>query len=125
MKKSTKQKLFRASLATTVATGALVAAVPAYTQAAETKVTTLLDVKDTHQFYEAINSLTAKGVIKGYEDGTYKPGQQISRAHAAKIMALALNLDTENVVDPGFKDVKKGHPYYGHIAALVRVLRMR
>ena len=34
-------------------------------------------------------------------------------------MALALDLDTKNVVDPGFKDVKKDHPYYGHIAALV------
>lgn len=119
MKKSTYQKLFRASLATTVATGALVAAVPTFTQAAETKGASFSDVKDTHQFYEAIKSLTSRGVINGYEDGTYKPGQQISRAHAAKIMALALGLDTKNVVDPGFKDVKKDHPYYGHIAALV------
>lgn len=119
MKKSTYQKLFRATLATTVATGALVAAVPTFTQAEVTKGTSFSDVKDTHQFYEAIMSLTSRGVINGYEDGTYKPGQQISRAHAAKIMALALNLDTKNVVDPGFKDVKKDHPYYGHIAALV------
>jgi len=119
MKKSTYQKLFRASLATTVATGALVAAVPTFTQAAVTKGTSFSDVKDTHQFYEAIMSLTSRGVINGYEDSTYKPGQQISRAHAAKIMALALGLDTKNVVDPGFKDVKKNHPYYGHIAALV------
>ncbi|MBO0589155.1 S-layer homology domain-containing protein [Sporosarcina sp. E16_8] len=119
MKKSTYQKLFRASLATTVATGALVAAVPTFTQAATTKGTSFSDVKDTHQFYEAISSLTSRSIINGYEDGTYKPGQQISRAHAAKIMALALNLDTKNVVDPGFKDVKKDHPYYGHIAALV------
>jgi len=76
-------------------------------------------VNKTHQFYEAIMHLTGNGVINGYEDGTYKPGQHVSRAHAAKIMALALGLDTKNVVDPGFKDVKKNHPYYGHIAALV------
>ena len=119
MKKSTYQKLFKASLATTVATGVLVAAVPTFTEAAVTKGTSFSDVKDTHQFYEAIMSLTSRGVINGYEDGTYKPGQHISRAHAAKIMALALGLDTKNVVDPGFKDVKKGNPYYGHIAALV------
>ena len=119
MKKNTYQKLFRATLATTVATGAFVAAVPTFTQAEVTKGTSFSDVKDTHQFYEAIKSLTSRGVINGYEDGTYKPGQQISRAHAAKIMALALGLDTKNVVDPGFKDVKKDHPYYGHIAALV------
>ncbi|MBO0602563.1 S-layer homology domain-containing protein [Sporosarcina sp. E16_3] len=120
MKKSTYQKLFKASLATTVATGAFVAAVPTFAQAEVAKDVSFKDVKDTHQFYEAIKSLTSRGVISGYEDGTYKPGQQISRAHAAKIMALALNLDTENVVDPGFKDVKKGSPYYGHIAALVQ-----
>jgi len=119
MNKSNYQKLFRATLATTVATGAFVAAVPTFTQAEVTKGTSFSDVKDTHQFYEAIMSLTSRGVINGYEDGTYKPGQQISRAHAAKIMALALGLDTKNVVDPGFKDVKKDHPYYGHIAALV------
>lgn len=116
MKKNTYQSLFRATLATTVATGALVAAVPTFTQA---EVTNFKDVKKTHQFYEAIMHLTANGVINGYEDGTYKPGQQISRAHAAKIIALALDLDTVNVKDPGFKDVKKNHPYYGHIAALV------
>ena len=34
-------------------------------------------------------------------------------------MALALELDTVNVKDPGFKDIPKSHPYYGHIAALV------
>ncbi|WP_432363787.1 S-layer homology domain-containing protein [Sporosarcina sp. UB5] len=114
--KKTYQKLFRATLATTVATGALVAAVPAYTNAAEVSFS---DVKETHHFYESVMSLTARGVINGYEDGTYRPGENISRAHAAKIMALALNLDTENVKDPGFKDVKKDYPYYGHIAALV------
>lgn len=117
--KSTYQKLFRATLATTIATGAFVAAVPAYSQAEGIKGASFSDVKQSHQFYEAIKSLTSTGVINGFEDGTYKPGEKISRAHAAKIMALALDLDTKNVVDPGFKDVKKNHPYYGHIAALV------
>lgn len=120
MKKSTYSKLFKASLATTIATGAFVAAVPTFAQAEAAKEITFKDVTNTYPFYEAIKGLTTRGVINGYGDGTYKPGQQISREHAAKIMALALNLDTKNVVDPGFKDVKKGHPFYGHIAALVQ-----
>ncbi|WP_186667747.1 S-layer homology domain-containing protein [Sporosarcina sp. BP05] len=119
MKNSTYQKLFRATLATTVATGAFVAAVPTFAQADVAKDITFKDVKNTHQFYEAIKSLTSRGVINGYTDGTYKPSQEITRAQAAKIMALALDLDTKNVVDPGFKDVKKDNPFYGHIAALV------
>lgn len=98
-----------------MAAGVLVAAVPTNVEAAKS----FPDVKPTHHFYEAVLSLTERGVINGYEDGTYRPGQNISRAHAAKIMAGALNLDTENVVDPGFKDIPKSHPYYGHIAALV------
>ena len=117
MKKRTSsyQKLFRATLATTMATGVLVAAVPTHTEAAKS----FPDVKPTHHFYEAVLDLTERGVINGYDNGTFRPGENISRAHAAKIMALALELDTENVVDPGFKDIPKTHPYYGHIAALV------
>lgn len=117
MQKKSYQKLFRATLATTVATGALVAAVPTFTQAAEAKA--FSDVKVTHHFYEPVKELTSRGVIDGYLDGTFRPGGHISREHAAKIMALALNLDVENVKDPGFKDVSKNSPYYGHIAALV------
>ena len=112
---SSYQKLFRATLATTMATGVLVAAVPTHTEAAKS----FPDVKPTHHFYEAVLDLTERGVINGYDNGTFRPGENISRAHAAKIMALALELDTVNVVDPGFKDIKKNHPYYGHIAALV------
>src|SRR5690606_1192729 len=36
----------------------------------------------------------------------------------AQFIANALNLDTTNVTNPGFKDVPKGHKYYGAIAAL-------
>ena len=59
MKKSSYSKLFRATLATTVATGALVAAVPTFTQAEVTKGTSFSDVKKTHQFYDSIMSLTS------------------------------------------------------------------
>lgn len=120
MKKySSYQKLFRATLATTVATGALVAAVPAFSVTADAKSTSFSDVKEGHHFYEGVMNLTARGVINGYTDGTYRPGENITRAQAAKILASALDLDTKNVKDPGFKDVKKGHRFYGEIAALV------
>ena len=65
MKKHTSsyQKLFRATLATTMATGVLVAAVPTQAEAAKS----FPDVKPTHHFYEAILNLTERGVINGYE----------------------------------------------------------
>ncbi|ARJ39557.1 hypothetical protein SporoP8_12130 [Sporosarcina ureae] len=117
MKKTSKasHKLFRAALATTVATGAFVAAVPAETNAA-------ISFKDVTNpavhYYKPVLELAERGVVKGYDDGTYRPNASVTRAQSAKILAHVLDLDTVNVKDPGFKDVKKGTPYYGPIAAL-------
>jgi len=118
LKKSTYQKIFKATLATAVATGAYVAVAPVNTKA-ETR--TFSDVKNipSHHFYEAVMNLSSRGIFAGYPDGTFKPGESINRQHAAKFLALTLGLDTVNVKDPGFKDVSKKNAYYGHIAALV------
>lgn len=118
MKQLNYRKLFKATLATAVAGGAIVAIAPANTKAA---TRTFSDVKDipSHHFYEAVMDLSSRGIIGGYPDGTFKPGQSISRQHAAKFLAMTLGLDTVNVKDPGFKDVNKKNPYYGAIAALV------
>ena len=62
--------------------------------------------------------LTSNGYINGYEDGTFKPSQNLSRSHAAVLISRALNLDLSNVTDPGFTDVPKTHPYYKEIAAV-------
>ena len=118
MRKSSYEKAFKAMLTTTVAAGAFVAVAPVNTEAA---TSTFSDVKDipTHHFYKAVTNYTAKGMMSGYPDGTFKPGQNITRQDAAKLLALALELDTVNVKNPGFKDVSKTSPYYGYIAALV------
>jgi hypothetical protein len=81
------------------------------------------DVPNTHVFYDAITSLTSQNVLAGYKDGTFKPGKEVTRAEAAKILATALNLETDpaKVTDPGFKDVPKEKWYYGPIAALANV----
>ena len=118
MKKSSKasHKLFKATLATTVVAGAFVAAVPAVTNAA----VSFKDVKPGVHYYEPVLELAERGVVKGYEDGTYRPNASVTRAQSAKILAHVLDLDTTNVKDPGFSDVKKGTPYYGPIAALAQ-----
>ncbi|MFC5541625.1 S-layer homology domain-containing protein [Ureibacillus suwonensis] len=55
------------------------------------------DVKSTDYFYEAVTSLTERGIIKGFPDGTFKPYQSVTRGQAAKILAGVLGLDTNNV----------------------------
>lgn len=110
-----KRNLFNIALATSMATAAVVAVVPT-DAAAATK--SFSDLDSTNPHYTGVMKLTERGVISGYPDGTFKPYQSISRAHAAKIIAQALGLDTKNVKDPGFKDIPKSYPYYGEIAAL-------
>lgn len=52
------------------------------------------------------------------KDTTKESAQQVTREQLAQIIADALKLDTVNVEDPGFTDVKPSHPNYGAIAAL-------
>ena len=42
----------------------------------------------------AVNVLDALGVIDGYEDGTYRPDQVVTRAEMAKLVITALGIDS-------------------------------
>ncbi len=45
----------------------------------------------------AVNVLDALGVIDGYEDGTYRPDQVVTRAEMAKLIITALGMDSYDV----------------------------
>jgi len=119
---SSHQKVFGATLAVAVATGTLAVAAPVYTQADEVKIPTFSDVKniESHHFYDSVTSLASRGIVKGFADGTFKPNQSVTRGQVASVLAQTLGLDTKNVGNPGFKDVKVTNPHYGAIAALVK-----
>ncbi len=76
------------------------------------------DISNENVYLREIAYLTSNGYINGYEDGTFKPTQNLSRSHAAVLISRALNLDLQNVTDPGFADVPQTHPYYKEIAAV-------
>lgn len=69
----------------------------------------------------AVEALTALGIINGYADGTFKPENTITRAELAKIVIVATgNQSAANLMAntaPSFKDVKKGAWYTGYINA--------
>jgi len=119
MKKHSRSyhKLFKATLATTVAAGAFVAVAPLSTNANDV---VFKDLNKEAHYYEPVLDLSARGIVNGYGDGTYKPGNSVTRGQAAKILALILDLDTKNVKNPGFTDVKVTDAYYGPIAALAQ-----
>ncbi|MFC5589118.1 S-layer homology domain-containing protein [Sporosarcina soli] len=114
-KRKASKKAFLSALSLSVATGALVVSVPLATEAADKSFS---DVKANMDHYDNIMDLVEKGIVQGYEDGTFKPNGKLTRAHAAKILALSLGLDTENVKDPGFKDLNNKQWHYKYVAAI-------
>ena len=65
---------------------------------------------------DAINVLSQLGIVGGYEDGTFKPDQKVTRAEMAKLVYVLYT----TFVDAGtakteFKDVKADHWATGYI----------
>ncbi len=87
------------------------------------------DVPAGHQYAEAINYLKEQGVVQGYDDGSYRPEQTISRAEFLKILLLMQSTHRslmEKSEDKGgcFEDVELDSWYqqyvcYAHSAKIV------
>ena len=76
------------------------------------------DVPEDFWGKQAIEKLNVGGVINGYTNGDFGINDEISRVHAAQMIVRILNLDTSDVEDPGFDDVKEGDYGYADIAAI-------
>ena len=79
---------------------------------------TFSDVDESNPFYAFIRCLACRGIISGYADGTFKPGNEITRGQIAKIVSNAANLQD----DPGpqiYTDVGGDNPFYTWINRLV------
>ena len=65
------------------------------------------DVKPTDWFYKEIQKGIAEGYINGYTDDTIKPNKPITRAEAARIIAVAYHLvNEESISAKTYKDAK-------------------
>ncbi|MFS0782043.1 S-layer homology domain-containing protein [Bacillus sp. 1P06AnD] len=93
----------------------LLSAAP-FAQAAPAHVT-YKDVPATYSFYEEIESMSDLGVITGYPDGTFKPGQSVTRAQAAIMIGRAISEDGEEAPKAAtkFKDVSPSSVASGYI----------
>lgn len=69
----------------------------------------------------AVEELTALGIIQGYQDGSFKPENPITRAELAKVTIIASGNEAAakwmQTIKPEFKDVKKNVWYSGYINA--------
>ena len=70
-----------------------------------TKSNSYNDVKDGDWFCCAVSTLSKMGIIKGYEDGSFKPDQKITRAETMTLVNRVLNRLPETK-DDLHKDMK-------------------
>lgn len=68
-----------------------------------------------HWAEDTIKSLSEKGIMTGYENGDFKPDNNISRAEFTKLIVVMLSLDES--YDFEFSDVKADKWYAGFIGA--------
>lgn len=75
---------------------------------------TFPDIAD-HWAKENIESMVAKNIINGYEDGTFRPEEKITRAEFVKMIVNALNAELVEY-DNEFSDVKASDWHADYIA---------
>jgi hypothetical protein len=77
------------------------------------------DVKKSHWAFEAVQKLSKKELIIGYEGSLFLPEEKITRAEMAAMLAESLNLKITNR-SKVFKDVPSDHWAVGSINALYK-----
>lgn len=75
------------------------------------------DVPDHHQAHWAVELLKDAGITKGYEDGSFKPSGNVTRAELAKMLAVAAGLDVTKPYGGAFTDVKAGDWFAPYVEA--------
>lgn len=75
------------------------------------------DVTAQAWYYNAVAELTKSGVIRGYEDGTFRPDQAITRAEFTVIAARFAKISTDQTVD--FSDVSVNMWYYDAVRTAI------
>lgn len=80
------------------------------------------DVPSTATYYQAVNNLSVLGIVGGYDDGTFQPDNEVTRAEFARMLATALGDGEVGAAGANgsstFTDVN-GHWAAGYIAAAV------
>ncbi|MEN6391409.1 MAG: cadherin-like beta sandwich domain-containing protein [Syntrophomonas sp.] len=76
------------------------------------RVTSFWDVPGSHWAYNHINNLVRLGYMTGYPDSGFHPGNGITRAEIASVMAQILKINSYDTSARHFYDVAPGDWYY-------------
>ncbi|HKP52894.1 MAG TPA: S-layer homology domain-containing protein [Chloroflexia bacterium] len=77
------------------------------------------DVQLDHTFYPFIRCLACRGIISGYSDGTFQPGNNITRGQIAKMVSNAAGF-SEDPNPQIFEDVDPSNTFYTWVNRLAR-----
>lgn len=76
------------------------------------------DVPEDSDVYSAVETLSTLGILNGYEDNTFKPDGNITRAEMCAVLCRALGLEAPETFyyDYSFTDVPRDHWAYWYVA---------
>jgi hypothetical protein len=79
------------------------------------------DVLPGSTFYSYVRCLACRGIISGYEDGTFRPNNLITRGQLSKIVSGAAGIyQTYYMSDQTFEDVPYGSVFFQYVERLAR-----
>ncbi len=79
------------------------------------------DVSEGLWYYNAVMSLSEKGIISGFDDGSFKPGAYVTREQIAKMICLAINAEINDGISTTYIDVNTGHWYARYVSTMTEL----
>jgi hypothetical protein len=76
---------------------------------------TFSDVPPTNPFYTYIETAALHDIVDGYDDGTFRPFNQVTRGQLCKITVLGAGWALIHPAQPTFGDVPSTYVFYEHI----------
>jgi hypothetical protein len=73
------------------------------------------DVAPDNPFYCHVETAYIHGIISGYADGTFRPGNNVTRGQLSKIVVTAMGWQLNCPSSGHFSDVPPNDPFYCHI----------
>ncbi|HKP51870.1 MAG TPA: S-layer homology domain-containing protein [Chloroflexia bacterium] len=77
------------------------------------------DVSPSNTFYRYIQCIGCRGIISGYEDGTFRPNADVTRGQIAKIVSNSAGFN-EDAGEQIYEDVPGSNPFYVWVNRLSR-----
>ncbi|MGY4688458.1 S-layer homology domain-containing protein [Salibacterium sp. K-3] len=108
---------FLASSVSAAVVASAAAAVPADVQQADA-AESFSDVSNDYWASESIQRLADEGIINGYPDGTYGPGEEINRGQVAELLVNAFDLEVNQDAETSYDDLTD-ESYYTPFAEAV------